>query len=184
MELRVPDNLLRVLVASGADNTDELCLSQEDLEWLFFGALFHQFAFFGGRSPVLDLTDESRENYEESGELDLTDFEAISWPPLPALGLDETALGLDEMRPFFQIFAKYQEEPWLWSAGILYEEGEYLSLDVESRVELGPLQERDVRQALIARIDSQDWGPLRLIAEETSRMLGDTQIFRLPGEPE
>ena len=41
MELRVPDTLLRVLVASGADNTDDLRLSQEDLEWLFFGALFH-----------------------------------------------------------------------------------------------------------------------------------------------
>ena len=177
MELRVPDNLLSVLVASGADNTDELRLSHEDLEWLFFAALFHQFALFGGRLPVLDLTDESRENYEESGKLDLTDFEEISWPPLPALGLDE-------MRSFFQIFAKYQQEPRLWSAEILYEEGEYVSLSVESRVELGPLQERGVRQALIARLESQDWGPLRLIAQETSRMLGDTQIFRFPGDPE
>lgn len=62
-----------------------------------FGALFHQFAIFGGAAPVLDLSDESLENYEELGEFDLTDIAEVSSPPLPSLKLNE-------MQPLIQGF--------------------------------------------------------------------------------
>lgn len=84
-----------------------------------FGALFHQFAIFGGAAPALDLSDESLENYEELGEFDLTDIAEVSSPPLPSLKLNE-------MHPLIQVYSKYAESPRLWSAGVLHEQGEYL----------------------------------------------------------
>jgi hypothetical protein len=177
MDLQVPETLVNVIKSIGDDGSSNSHLGEEDLEWLFFGGLFHQFAMFGGRVPVLDLSDESLETYEESGDFDFTDIEELAWPPLPSLKLDE-------MKPLIRIFSKYAESPRLWSAGVLHEPGEYLCLYVDSRVELSPLQERNVRQALISQINSHDWGHLQLIADETSRMLCDHQVFRYPGDPE
>ena len=177
MDLTLPAGLSSILGSIQEDKADTPHLEQEDLEWLFFGALFHQFALFGGRTPVLDLSDDSLQSYEESGDFDLADIEEVSWPPIPSLKLDE-------MQPLIQLFSKYAETPKLWSAGVLHEQGEYLSLDVESLLELSLLQDRAVRSALIALIEAQDWGALQLVAGETCRMLGEKAIFRFPGDPE
>lgn len=177
MTLELPVNLTNTLRAAEAGAPIDIPFDKVDLEWLFFGALFHQFAIFGGRAPVLDLSDESLENFEDSGEFDATDIEEISWPPLPALKLDE-------MDSLIQIFSDYAASPRLWSAGMLHEEGEYLSLDVESLVAIPELQLGHVRQALIGQIESKDWGHLSLIAAETARMLGDQPVFRFPGDPD
>jgi len=66
---------------------------------------------------------------------------------------------------------------------VIHEQEEYLSLDVESLLELGLLQDRAVRRALIALIEAQDWGRLQLVAGETCRMMGEKAIFRFPGDP-
>lgn len=176
MEPSLPSRLSRLLQEIIQGISSDASIGIEELEWLFFGGIFHQFAIFGGRVPLLDISEKGLADFEVSEEFDLLDIEEISWPPLPTLSLEE-------MRPLIDIFSKYSDSPRLWSAALLYEPGEYLSLEVESLLQISELQNAKVREQISLLVSSQDWGQSQLIASETVRMLGDKPIFRFPGDP-
>jgi hypothetical protein len=157
-----PSSLATTLSEYDKFGTSSSDFSSVDLDWLFFGGMWHQHTLFGGTYAAIDLQNDQTENFD-GGE--------VFWPPHQTLTVtqNQSLLGL---------FHKYSKAPRLWEMSLLFEDPSF-TLEIDSRLQLPPLQFPHVTESVIRQIDTQFHGQANFLADQTRRMFAEQDLFVL-----
>lgn len=145
--------------------------SEVELEWLFFGGIWHQHSLFGGSYAAIDLDNEQASNYVRNWSLFEFERAEMFWPP-------EQDITATQNNDLFNLFRKYSMAPRLWDIQLV-DEPPGLTLEIDPRLQLPPFQFRHVAEAVVRRIDIQFGGRANFIADQTRKMFTEQALFVL-----